>query len=172
MDDWISPLLLYLPMEQTAMLQCFMAWPMEILLKRIVESTKSNATSVRVADFNGDSQLDLIVGDDSNRIRVLFGNMDGTFVVSSNVNVGGSVRDIEIGDIDGDGDVDAVVSAFLISAFVTLQNTNGLLAVTESKVTGGITNGITLAILTLMVQSIWWFQQDQRKSFPRTLPCS
>ena len=117
-----------------------------------VESNRAldeiSATCVRVADFNGDAKLDLIVGDDTNRVRVVSRNADGTFVPMSNINVGGSILDIEVGDIDGDGDVDAVVSAFSSSsAYVTLKNTNGVLAVSESRVTGGIPNGITLGDL-------------------------
>lgn len=67
-----------------------------------------------VGDFNGDGQLDLVVGHDNNgnqTLNVLLGNGDGTFQSRRSVAVpGDTTRHPAVADLNGDGNLDIVVS--------------------------------------------------------------
>jgi hypothetical protein len=66
-----------------------------------------------IADFNGDDNLDIIAtAPDSPNIGivVLIGNGDGTFQDGVEIAVGSRPYDIEYDDLDGDGDLDLVVT--------------------------------------------------------------
>ncbi len=69
-----------------------------------------NATSIRVADTNGDGIPDLVINA-SGSILVMFGNGDGTFRSgpSSKTELTG-IEDFALADLNGDGIVDLVVS--------------------------------------------------------------
>jgi hypothetical protein len=81
------------------------------------------AYSVAVADVNGDSKPDLVVGNCSGNdtcdskssgvVGVLLGNGDGTFqpAVSYNLGVGSAVS-VAVGDVNGDGKPDVVVANY------------------------------------------------------------
>jgi hypothetical protein len=73
------------------------------------------ATSVAVADFNGDGHLDLVVASrglqpDLGSLSVLLGNGDGTFQPASNTDAGLGPRFVALGDFNGDGKVDIVTA--------------------------------------------------------------
>jgi hypothetical protein len=80
-----------------------------------------NATSVAVADVNGDGKLDLVVsnfclsgtncyGDEPGGISVLLGNGDGTFQPPVSFSSGGNFGYwVAIGDVNGDSHPDLVV---------------------------------------------------------------
>ncbi len=79
----------------------------------------SNAFSVTAADVNGDGHLDLLVSNDcsSNNncgygtVGVLLGNGDGTFQSAVSYSSGGYYsRSVAVGDMNGDGKPDLVVS--------------------------------------------------------------
>jgi dienelactone hydrolase len=75
-------------------------------------SAGQDATWVSVADFNGDSKLDLAVAEctTSNNIGVLLGNGDGTFQASLNHPVGMCPASLAVGDFNGDGKLDLAVA--------------------------------------------------------------
>jgi hypothetical protein len=74
--------------------------------------------SVAVGDLNGDGIVDLAVanaafgnrGPGSNRIGLLWGVGDGTFMLGPDFPVGTSPTSIAEGDLDGDGVIDLVVT--------------------------------------------------------------
>ena len=64
-----------------------------------------------LADFNGDSKLDLAVANwSSNNVSILRGNGDGTFQAAFNYSVGTWPVSIALGDFNGDGKLDLVVA--------------------------------------------------------------
>jgi hypothetical protein len=75
------------------------------------------ATSVAVADFNGDGRLDLAVVSGERDalaspgfVSVLFGNGDGTFQEAQNYGVGFWPNSVAVGDFNGDGHPDIAVA--------------------------------------------------------------
>jgi hypothetical protein len=62
-----------------------------------------------VGDFNGDGRLDLAVANDN--VSVLLGNGDGTFQVAQNYPVGSYPSSVVVGDVNGDGVPDLVVTS-------------------------------------------------------------
>ncbi|MBX7144027.1 MAG: FG-GAP-like repeat-containing protein [Oligoflexia bacterium] len=87
--------------------------------------------SIALKDFNGDGRLDIAAGDGQN-LLVNAGTSNGGFSSSSmySTPVFGSaldIRDIKVGDFDGDGKSDIVVAGdSASSAFVLFGNGNGL----------------------------------------------
>jgi hypothetical protein len=60
-----------------------------------------------VADFNGDGNLDLAVGElRESSVSILLGNGDGTFGTPQDFVTGTDVRAIAVGDFNGDGNLD------------------------------------------------------------------
>ena len=89
-----------------------------------------NPSSIALGDFNGDSNLDVVVTNQgSNTISLLFGNGDGTFKCQTTLSVGKSPASVAIGDLNGDAFPDFVVAnsgSDNISIF--LGNGNGTFA--------------------------------------------
>jgi hypothetical protein len=72
---------------------------------------RPEATSVAVADVNGDGKPDLLVGNGfSGTVGVLLGNGDGTFQTAVNYNIGFTpIRSVALADVNGDGRPDLLV---------------------------------------------------------------
>jgi hypothetical protein len=76
------------------------------------------ASSVAIADVNGDGRLDVVVaneclsttGCDSGGVTVLLGNGDGTFQSGVSYPAGYGAASVAIGDVNGDGRPDLVVA--------------------------------------------------------------
>ena len=76
-------------------------------------ATGTNPYQVAIADLNGDGHLDLLVPNaGNNNVSVFFGNGHGGFTpaAGSPIAVGTTPRDVAVGDIDGDGDIDFIVA--------------------------------------------------------------
>lgn len=80
------------------------------------------------ADINGDGFLDIVSSvDDSQTIAVQFGNGDGTFqaAISSEILNYSELADIELGDFNGDGRIDAVIGSQIGGVYLHLGNGDG-----------------------------------------------
>src|SRR5262249_53327804 len=88
--------------------------------------------------FNGDGALDLAVanGLSDGAVSILLGNDDGTFQAAVNYAVGPSPTDVTVGDFNGDGKLDLVVTA--ASGVSTLKgNGDGTSQVAVTYAPGG-----------------------------------
>lgn len=74
-------------------------------------ATGSSAYAIAAADINHDGKIDLVTGSDSRRdFAVLLGTGAGRFGVAQRYS-GPGVTGIALGDLDGDGNLDAVGAA-------------------------------------------------------------
>lgn len=82
-----------------------------------------NMHDIVAADFNGDGILDIATANLGNEnvdssITVSFGNGDGTFGNSFNLEVAGAAYDLAVGDFNGDGALDIAVTTHAFDALV------------------------------------------------------
>jgi FG-GAP-like repeat len=111
--------------------------------------------AVAVGDFNGDGRMDLAVPDghdpvtlDHGKVSILLGNGDGTFGNSQDYPIGLLPTSVALGDVNGDGKTDLVISSFF-SAFglesslvnVLFGNGDGTFAPAKEVTTGRSTSG-------------------------------
>jgi hypothetical protein len=108
----------------------------------------SSPFSVAAADFNGDGNADLVVGNlFQSTAGVLLGNGEGSFAAPMDFATGGSqLRSLAVGDFNGDGEVD-VVAAHSGSADVGILLGNGAGALTlAGTFSGGGVNTQSIAV--------------------------
>jgi hypothetical protein len=78
------------------------------------------ARHTSLGDLDGDGDLDLITSAwDSHAFAVFLGNGDGTFGPGSQIDteLDEGANHTSLGDLDGDGDLDLITSAFFSDAF-------------------------------------------------------
>jgi hypothetical protein len=103
---------------------------------------------ISAVDFNGDHQLDLVVGGNDERkfstdsISILIGDGTGSFAAPTSFEVGDSPGSIVVDDLDGDGDLDVAVANFA-SQYISLLlgDGAGAFAAQVRLATGGSSGG-------------------------------
>jgi len=122
-------------------------------------SNGTNANSVAITDINGDGKPDLLVANScltkancgsSGGVSVLFGKGDGTFQTAVTYGSGGrSAVSLAVGDVNGDGQLDVVVTNVKDNSVgVLLGGSTGTFRSAMTFGSGGI-NAISLAIADL-----------------------
>ncbi|MCI1188166.1 FG-GAP-like repeat-containing protein [Hymenobacter sp. DH14] len=116
----------------------------------------ANAPSaVALGDVTGDGVPDLLVTQydygtttGQSSVVVLTNNGTGTFTVGASVAIGGHPLDVKLGDVDGDGDLDAVtVNEASATASVCLNQGQGTFALTTTVPVGSGPTSLVLADL-------------------------
>ncbi|QDU61709.1 FG-GAP repeat protein [Planctomycetes bacterium Pan216] len=78
---------------------------------------------VRLGDMNNDNRLDVVVGNSATGdLRIYANNGDGTFSQVYTFSGSGPIDQIEIADLDKDGDLDVMVGRASASGFVLVTN--------------------------------------------------
>ena len=79
-------------------------------------ATNINSTGLAVGDLNGDGRADAIVpafnGSGSQDHTVYLSNASGVLVASGTLPTASNSSEVALGDVDGDGDLDAVIATF------------------------------------------------------------
>ncbi len=91
-------------------------------------------TSVAVGDFNNDDNLDLAVSNQNDQnVATFLGDGSGGFSASTTVSTGSQATFVEVGDLDGDGEVDDLVVARRLAGSVAVflgDNSGGFSPIT------------------------------------------
>lgn len=81
------------------------------------------AQEVRLADVNGDGNLDIAATSDTAKFVVALGNGNGTFLAATSFGTGGNSSDLALSDVNGDGVHDVVAATGGSDFFFQFQNT-------------------------------------------------
>ena len=76
--------------------------------------------SICAADLDGDSDLDLIIGNDGT-VSIFFNNGDATFIFEANYSIAGGAS-VNAADLDNDGDLDLTGGLWANNAIFVLMN--------------------------------------------------
>jgi hypothetical protein len=105
-------------------------------------SVGQTPNSIKIADFNRDGFLDIVVGNqDSNTVSILLGNGNGTFQAATNFAVGSFPSAVAVGDLNRDGILDLAVANFGNPQQVTILLGDGAGSFTSGT---AVTNGFAV----------------------------
>lgn len=116
-------------------------------------SVQTQPTAVAFGDFDADDRLDLVSGGasldwDANRICVLAGCGDGTFLAGTLVPVGWTPASVAIADFNADGKDDVATANFSSDTVSVLVGTaDGMLETAPSIATGAFPRDVVVADL-------------------------
>ena len=109
-----------------------------------------HATSLKVADFDGDRKQDVVVlNTEAGTATVLLGKGDGTFGTATDYAVGSLASQIALGDVNRDGTLDMVVSRYGGGAGVLLGKADGTFAVATDLDSSAVGSWSSLALADL-----------------------
>src|SRR5262245_17727158 len=120
----------------------------------------AGAQSVAIGDLNGDSRLDLVVADASNKVPVLLGQAGGGFLALTPRALSGANNpsSVALGDLNGDGRLDLAIAPFSVdptnpgldthAVLVLLGNGDGTFGSQSQITTGTNPDAVALADLT------------------------
>lgn len=84
------------------------------------------ASLIRVADLNGDTHKDVVLGDEIiGRLQILIGNGKGGFTDNQELQISSPAVDIEIADINDDGMPDILTLSDVVTVFENLGSSFG-----------------------------------------------
>jgi hypothetical protein len=144
------------PLESRRLLSAISFAPPGYYASGVGTPPGGGAEHVAAGDFNGDGVADLVVaGDDVTLLpvvrhyaRVLLAKGDGSFAPPTHaVPVGTATSDVAVGDFNGDGHLDAVVSEDQQDAvvYVLLGNGDGTLGAAQSYHSGSQSRDLAVA---------------------------
>ena len=136
-------------------------------------------SAIAVGDFNGDGKLDLAITNlNSDSVRILLGNGDGSFSQGSQIHVGHRPTAVAVGDFNLDGHLDLVVTNAADNTLsVLLGNGDGTFAAASNvavssrpvSVAVGDFNGdgkLDLAVAGLLSSTVTILLGDGTGAFP------
>ncbi|OUJ73541.1 hypothetical protein BXP70_14190 [Hymenobacter crusticola] len=97
-------------------------------------TSKGSGGSVVLGDVDGDGDLDLVIGnnrsDDTggsagNTVSIRLNNGNGAFNEAKEVPINGIIATVQLGDVDGDGDLDMAVGQFYSTTAIRLNDGKG-----------------------------------------------
>jgi hypothetical protein len=105
--------------------------------------------SATIGDLDGDGSLDYVTGDGLGSTLTIFLNDDSGRLVHRpelTVNAGDYLNSVDVGDVDGDGDLDALVANFGQPNQLLLNDGNGNFALAPLDLAGGSMQSRDIAI--------------------------
>jgi FG-GAP-like repeat len=102
------------------------------------------AERIELADMDEDGELDVVVAETAGMLRLLHGSGAGSFSSVAQAPIGSNTRALVVGDLDGDGDLDAVVGSGAM-LYPVLGDGGGNLSPAPSVSTIGQVMGLALA---------------------------
>mgnify|MGYP001160174363 CR=1 FL=1 len=100
-----------------------------------VSTAPGSFSTISIVDIDGDTDLD-IVSADVNAVRVLHNDGAGAFTEAVAIPIGATIRDLDVADMDADGDIDIIVGDHLNRISVASNDGLGVFAVSSFDVAG------------------------------------
>jgi flagellin-like hook-associated protein FlgL len=109
--------------------------------------TQMHPVSVRLADFNFDGRLDLVVANNTSASVSVYLNQNGTFSQATNYTLGGvtNTRYLSVLDINGDGNLDIAAPGDLGGTAIIYGNGDGTFSAAITVDTGSDNFSVTMA---------------------------